>query len=359
MFKLAKLVGSVALAGMAGVVLAQDVKTYEGIGRLATPNEVAAWDIDVRPDFVGLPKGSGTVEDGMGIWDTQCASCHGTFGESNEVFTPIIGGTTLKDQETGRVASLIDPNQPQRSTLMKVPTVSTLWDYIHRAMPWTNPRTLSVDDTYAVLAYILYLGEIVDDEFVLNEQTIREVQERMPNRNGMTTEHGMWERNAKPDVNGSTCMTNCVETVEITSTLPDYARNAHFNIAEQNRIFGPFRGADTTKPPLEALPGADYQVVAVATTTTNDAGSGDIDVKALFTKNNCAACHAADMRLVGPSIKDVAQKYKDQPDALAMLAGKVKNGGAGAWGAIPMPPHPQVSDQDIDLMVKWMVSGGQ
>ncbi|UOD49678.1 c-type cytochrome [Orrella daihaiensis] len=359
MFKLAKLVGSVALAGMAGVVFAQDVKTYEGIGRLATPNEVAAWDIDVRPDFVGLPKGSGTVEDGMGIWDTQCASCHGTFGESNEVFTPIIGGTTAKDQETGRVASLTDPNQPQRSTLMKVPTVSTLWDYIHRAMPWTNPRTLSVDDTYAVLAYILYLGEIVDDEFVLNEQTIKEVQERMPNRNGMTLEHGMWQRDGKPDVNGSDCMTNCVTAVEITSTLPDYARNAHYNIAEQNRIFGPFRGADTTKPPVAELPGANFQTVAMTTAAPASSGGETVDVAALFKANNCAACHAADMKMVGPSIKQVAEKYDDKPETLAMLAGKVKNGAVGTWGQIPMPPHPQVSEENINLMVQWMVSGGQ
>jgi S-disulfanyl-L-cysteine oxidoreductase SoxD len=357
MFKLAKLVGSFALAGIAGVALAQDAKTYEGIGRLATPNEVIAWDIDVRPDFVGLPKGSGSVDDGMGIWDAQCASCHGSFGESNEVFTPIVGGTTLEDQETGRVASLTDPNQPQRSTLMKVPTVSTLWDYIHRAMPWTNPRTLSADDTYAVLAYILYLGEIVPEDFVLSNETIAEVQERMPNRNGMTLEHGMWERNAKPDVNGSTCMTNCVETVTITSSLPDYARNAHYNIAEQNRIFGPYRGADTTKPPLSSLPGADYQPVAMTAVTASDSSAGTIDAKALFAKNNCAACHAANTKMVGPSIADVAAKYKDQPDALPMLEAKVKNGAVGTWGQIPMPPHPQVSNEDIAVMVKWMVSG--
>lgn len=359
MFKLAKLIGSVALAGMASVAVAQDLKVFEGIGRAATPNEVAAWDIDVRPDFVGLPKGSGTVEEGMGIWDTQCASCHGSFGESNEVFTPIVGGTTPEDQKTGRVASLTDPNQPQRSTLMKVPTVSTLWDYIHRAMPWTNPRTLSVDDTYAVLAYILYLGEIVPDDFVLSNETIAQVQEIMPNRNGMTTDHGMWQRSGKPDVTGSTCMTNCVETVTITSTLPDFARNAHYNLAEQNRIFGPFLGVDTTKPPLPALPGSDYQPVAMAASaaSVSDAAGGSIDAKALFTKNNCAACHAANSRIVGPSVAEVAAKYKGQPDALAGLEQKVKNGGAGAWGAIQMPPHPQISDQDISVMVKWMVSG--
>lgn len=357
MFKLVKLASAFALAGLTSFAVAQEAMSFEGIGRAATPNEVAAWDIDVRPDFVGLPKGSGSVDDGMGIWDTQCASCHGTFGESNEVFTPIIGGTTPEDMETGRVASLTDPNQPQRSTLMKVPTVSTLWDYIHRAMPWTSPRSLSVDDTYAVLAYMLNLGEVVDYDFVLSNENIAEVQARMPNRNGMTLEHGMWERDGTPDVNGSTCMTNCVEVVEVTSTLPDYARDAHGNIAEQNRTFGPFRGADTTNPPPESMPGPDYQPVAMVVSDSESAGGETIDVQKLFAANNCAACHAADMTMVGPSIAAVADKYGDDPSAVPMLVQKVKEGGVGTWGQIPMPPHPQVSDNDIDVMVKWMVSG--
>lgn len=356
MFKLVKFAGSAALVAMTGLAVAQDATSFEGIGRAATPNEVMAWDIDVRPDFAGLPKGSGSVDDGMGIWDAQCASCHGTFGESNEVFTPIIGGTTLKDQETGRVASLTDPNQPQRTTFMKVPTVSTLWDYIHRAMPWTNPRTLSADDTYAVLAYMLYMSEIVEDDFVLSNDTIVEVQERMPNRNGMTLDHGMWTRDGTPDVNGSTCMTDCVKDVVITSALPDFARNAHYNLAEQNRVFGPFRGADTTKPPLTQLPGADYQSVAMAVTQEQSAGGETVDVAQLFKANNCAACHAADMTMVGPSIAAVYDKYGDDPSAIPMLVKKVKQGGSGVWGQIPMPPHPQVSDDDINVMVEWMVT---
>ena len=357
MFKLVKLASSIALAGVASFAVAQEPVSFEGIGRAATPNEVAAWDIDVRPDFVGLPAGSGSVDDGMEIWDAQCLSCHGVFGESNEVFTPLIGGTTLEDQETGRGASLTDPNQPQRTTLMKVPTVSTLWDYIHRAMPWTSPRSLSVDDTYAVLAYMLYLGEIVDDDFVLSNTNIAEIQEVMPNRNGMTTEHGMWQRDAQPDVNGSTCMTNCVEAVEVTSTLPDFARNAHYNLAEQNRTFGPFRGVDTTKPPLAELPGDNYEQVAVVQAQGNSGGGDSIDVAQLFKANNCAACHAADMTMVGPSIQAISDKYDADAETLAMLAAKVKGGGVGTWGQIPMPPLPQVSDQDIDVMVKWMLVG--
>jgi mono/diheme cytochrome c family protein len=75
----------------------QAATAFPGIGRAATPKEVAAWDIDVRPDFKGLPEGSGTVASGMEMWEAKCASCHGVFGESNEVFSPLIGGTTAED----------------------------------------------------------------------------------------------------------------------------------------------------------------------------------------------------------------------------------------------------------------------
>src|SRR4249919_1648800 len=92
---------------------------YAGVGRPATPAEIAAWDIDVRPDFKGLPPGSGSVADGQKIWDAKCASCHGTFGESNEVFTPLVGGTTAEDIKSGRVKGLLG-GEPVRTTLMKV-----------------------------------------------------------------------------------------------------------------------------------------------------------------------------------------------------------------------------------------------
>lgn len=227
---------------------------FPGVGRIATPQEVAAWDIDVRPDFTGLPPGRGTVAQGQEVWDGRCAMCHGTFGESNEVFTPVVGNTTPQDMQRGRVAALNDNKTPQRTTLMKVATVSTLWDYIYRAMPWFAPRSLSVDETYAVLAYILNLGEIVPDDFVLSNETIRSVQDRMPNRNGMTRQHGLWNIKDKPDVQGDTCMNDCKAFVQIGSVLPDYARNAHGNLAQQNRPWGPFRGVDTTAPPLPVLP---------------------------------------------------------------------------------------------------------
>jgi len=86
---------TVALLTAAGMASAQST-AYPGVGRPATPKEVAAWDIDVRPDFKGLPAGSGSVAQGQDLWEAKCAHCHGVFGESNEVFSPLIGGTTTR-----------------------------------------------------------------------------------------------------------------------------------------------------------------------------------------------------------------------------------------------------------------------
>lgn len=326
---------------------------FSGIGRAATDAEVKAWDIDVRPDFKGLPKGSGSVERGQEVWEAKCASCHGTFGESNEVFTPIVGGTTADDIKTGRVASLTDNKQPQRTTLMKVATLSSLFDYIQRAMPWNSPRSLTPDDTYAVLAYILSLAEIVDDDFTMSDENIAAVQQRMPNRNGMTVDHGLWNTRGSPDVKALECMNNCADSIKILSFLPDYARNANGNLAEQGRIFGPYRGADTTAAPVAALPGKDYGAASamVAAPTAAQALAQD-----LFRKNNCNACHSPTGKLVGPPLAEIARKYKGQPEAIDKLVKKVRQGGSGVWGVIPMPTHDHVPEDDVRTIVTWVVT---
>jgi len=361
MFKSANFIARLSLMCIALLIAqisvaqsSQSSSKFPGIGRNATPAEVMAWDIDVRPDFKGLPKGSGSVAQGQVIWESKCASCHGVFGESNEIFTPIAGGTTVDDIKTGRVASLGDRKQPQRTTLMKVPTVSTLWDYIYRAMPWNAPRSLTPDDTYALVAFILSLGEIVPDDFVLSNANIADVQKKMPNRNGMTRNHGFWAVNGKPDVNGSPCMNNCVKFVQIGSTLPDFARNAHGNIAEQNRLYGPYRGSDSTKPPLASLPGSTGEGLAPATRVQVVSTKSPA---ALFKSENCSACHAPNAKLVGPSIADIAAKYKGQSGAQEKLMAKVKRGGSGVWGAIPLPPQAQLSDEDRANLVRWMLTG--
>ena len=109
MFRFIRALRHLPLLAIVGVTSVQAQDKYPGIGRTATPAEINAWDIDVRPDFTGLPPGSGSVAKGQEVWEAKCASCHGTFGESNEVFSPLVGGTTVEDIKIGRVKALREP----------------------------------------------------------------------------------------------------------------------------------------------------------------------------------------------------------------------------------------------------------
>ena len=349
---------TVALLCAAGLAGAQST-AYPHVGRNATPKEVAAWDIDVRPDFKGLPAGSGSVEKGQDVWEAKCAQCHGVFGESNEVFSPLVGGTTAEDVKTGHVANLKRADFPGRTTMMKVATVSTLWDYIYRAMPWTNPKSLTADEVYAVTAYLLNLAYVLPDNFTLSNTNIAEVQQRMPNRNGMSTQHALWpgkefKGSAKPDTANVACMKDCVPEAKVASMLPDYARNAHGNLADQNRSIGQQKGADTTRPEGKAMAalGATATTAASASTPKPVAKPAD-PALALLQKHNCMACHAQDRKVVGPSLNDIAKKHAGKAD---YLAAKIKSGGSGVWGAIPMPAQ-TAPDGDIKTIANWFAAG--
>lgn len=338
MFSLTRILLLLALLGT-GAAPAQD--KYPGIGRTATPAEIKAWDIDVRPDFTGLPSGGGSVAKGQEVWESKCASCHGTFGESNEVFSPLVGGTTLEDIKIGRVKALREP--VARTTLMKVSSISTLWDYINRAMPWDAPKSLTTDEVYASLAYLLHLGDIVPAEFILTDKTIRQVQERLPNRNGQVKFEGLWNLGSKGDVQNVACMKNCKIEIGLASTLPDSARGTHGNLAEQQRFVGPARGSDS------------FKSAEVADPVTVPKSTGESMLE-LASRNNCAVCHQIDKRLIGPSFLDIAARYKGDTDAEARLAEKIKKGGGGVWGPIAMPPN-AIREEDLNALVKWVLSG--
>ena len=347
----------------AGAAATPSTKPWAGLGRPATTTEIRAWDIDVRADFKGLPPGKGSAEKGMEIWEAKCESCHGTFGESNEVFTPIVGGTTAEDMKRGRVANLSRPDFPQRTTMMKLSQLSTLWDYINRAMPWNAPKSLSADEVYAVTAYILALAQVVPDDFVLSHENIAEVQKKLPNRDGKVRYKEMWLVSGKPDVQGDACMSNCGTPVKVTSILPDFARNAHGNLAEQTRDYGPFRGADTQKP---ALTGTVDQartvtldrarIMPVQATAAAAAGKPPLE---LAKEANCLACHGVEQKLVGPSFHDVAKRYKDDATAKDLLAGRIRNGAQGTWGPVPMPGNTTLADAEIRSVVEWILSGAR
>jgi cytochrome c len=377
MYKLTKTILTVSLLALS---LSATAKELPGIGRTALPKEIAAWDIDVRGDFKGIPKGKGSVALGNKVWDEKCASCHGSFGESMEVFGPIVGGTTKEDMKVGKVKALWDGSEPKRSTLMKVATLSTIWDYINRAMPWNAPKTLTTDEVYGVVAYILNMGEILPADFVLSNENIADVQKIMPNRNGMmsqidpknTHDFNMWKASGKGDIKNPACMKDCIKKIEITSVLPDYACDAHGNIAEQNRHFGAVRGADKLiacdpHPSIAELnstynapykPGASTKAITVAITkpTTVAPEITEATGVELLKQNKCTACHGMTKKIVGPGFAEVTAKYKGDATAEAHLIDVVTNGGSGVWGGT-MPPHGHIKAENIKTMVKAILAG--
>lgn len=161
------LAAAVALA-LVSPVLAHD------FGRPATPDEIALWDIDVRPDGKGLPTGSGTVAQGKQVFADNCAACHGDNG---------VGG--IKDRLVGGQGTLASAN-PVKTVGSYWPYATTLFDYIRRAMPYQAPGSLSNDDTYAVAAYILSLNGIVPAGGKLDRDSLPKV--KMPNRDGFVPE---------------------------------------------------------------------------------------------------------------------------------------------------------------------------
>ncbi len=358
MFSLRKPLAWLALAAMGAVAVSAAAQNksaeerYPGVGRNATGKEVLAWDIDVRPDFKGLPAGSGSVQKGMDVWEAKCASCHGVFAESNEFFSPLVGGTTADDIKTGHAARLKDPAFPGRTTMMKVATVSTLWDYINRAMPWNAPKSLSTEEVYAVTAYLLNLGGVIPEDFTLSDKNIAEVQQKLPNRNGMTTQHALWPGNefsksAKPDVQAAACMSNCGPAPKVRSALPEHASNNHGNLAQQNRLVGAQRGIETDGGASKAAkPAAEKKAGAAALAAPT----------ALLEKNACMACHGMEQKLIGPAFSEIGKKHAGQVD---YLAGKVKAGGSGVWGSTPMPPQPNLSDADAKLIAQWLAAGAK
>jgi len=321
------------------VIPAQAGTQFPGIGRPATPAEIKAWDIDVRPDFKGLPPGSGSVAQGQVVWEAKCQQCHGTFGESNEVFQPLVGGTTAEDIKTGHAKALKTGGEA-RTTLMKLATLSTLWDYIHRAMPWNAPKSLKTDEVYAVVAYILNLGDIVPGDFVLTDRNIGEAQQKLPNRNGLTRDHGLGDVHGKPDTHNVACMKDCPTEARIASALPE-GLATHGNLAEQNRIVGPTRGN----------PGAAANPAGMKATSGADPAD-------LAKRSGCLACHGLDKGVVGPAFKDVAARYQGQAGIEGKLVDKLHRGGGGAWGTMAMPAQPGLSDADALALVRWVLSAG-
>jgi cytochrome c len=138
-----------------------------GLGRPATSADIAALDDDVRPDGTGLPAGSGTVATGAAIYADRCASCHGATGREGP-YALLVGDGTPLGWRIGRPAKGATP--PTVGNLF--PYATTLYDYVHRAMPWARPGSLTPEETYSLVAWMLHQNGIVPADAVLDKTSL-------------------------------------------------------------------------------------------------------------------------------------------------------------------------------------------
>lgn len=146
---------------------------FEGIGRPATRAQIAAWNIDVNPAGVGLPAGRGSYEQGARVFAAQCAACHGTRGEGIAT-NPRLVGAEPKDFSFGKDPKLV------KTVGNYWPYATTLYDYINRAMPFGAPGTLTPDEVYSVVAWLLAENGVIGRDVVMDRQSLPRV--RMPAR---------------------------------------------------------------------------------------------------------------------------------------------------------------------------------
>jgi cytochrome c len=196
-------------------------------------------------------------------------------------------------------------------------------------MPIIAPQSLTNDEVYALTAYVLNLNDIVPADATLDRTSILAV--KMPNRDGFTTDHGFMARDGKPDTRNVACMTNCGPEARIASRIPDYAREDHGDLAAQSRTLA--ANAPPSRAPAARTP-AD-----------------------LAKQSACLACHAVATKVVGPSFRDVAAKYAGDASAPAKLAARIRTGGAGTWGSVPMPAQPQLAEADALALARWVLRG--
>ncbi|MCZ4352738.1 c-type cytochrome [Roseovarius aestuarii] len=195
MSKFLKLAAVLAVVGSAGHA------DKLGLGRDALPEEIAAWDVAVRPDGRGLPPGSGNAYDGEEIFAEKCASCHGDFAEGLGNWPKLAGGWDTLDRE-----------DPVKTVGSYWPYLTTTWDYINRSMPFGDAQSLKPDEVYAIVAYILYSNDLVEDDFELSDQTLARFE--MPNADGFIVDDRA--ETEYDQFSGDPCMTECKDEVKVT-----------------------------------------------------------------------------------------------------------------------------------------------
>jgi cytochrome c len=154
-------------------VLAAPALAQQGpkLGKPVSAEDLAAWDISIGPDGTGLPPGSGNVKAGEATFAAKCQPCHGAKGAG-----------TPNDRLVGGQGSLPGDKPPVKTVGSFWPYATTMFDYIRRAMPLPESKSLTSDEIYGVVAYLLNLNGVVPDDAIMNAQTLPKVV--MPNREG-------------------------------------------------------------------------------------------------------------------------------------------------------------------------------
>jgi cytochrome c len=159
----------------------------------------------------------------------------------------------------------------------------------------------------------------------------------------MTRNHGLWDVKGRGDVANPACMRNCATEVHLASALPEQARGSHGDLAQQMRSLGAARASGSA--PVT-------QVAVVEPDASKDSAGDVID---LARRKACLSCHAIDKRIVGPAFKEVAARYRAQAGIEAKLVEKLRGGGSGSWGPLPMPPNPDLAEPDARALVRWVL----
>lgn len=313
-----------------------------GIGRTVTAEEIAGWDIDVRPDGMGLPVGEGSVLDGEALYEAKCAACHGLFGEGEGRWPVLAGGKGTLAQE-----------RPTKTVGSYWPYASTLYDYIYRAMPFTAPRSLSAEETYAISAYVLYLNDLVDEEFVLSNENLASIE--MPNKDGFFVD-------PRPDVNNPLCMENCADasTMKIQGSIGGVTPISHFVEGAD----GPAASheaqheleSEMEKERLKEL-GVEVEESASASKPAELSATA-LAGKAVY-EQACAACHG--MGIAGaPKVGDKAAWTARNAQGMETLVSHAINGYQGNDGVMPAKGgRTDLSDEAVSNAVAFMAESSR
>jgi cytochrome c len=240
--------------------------TY-GLGRPALPEEIAAWNIDVSPDGTGLPVGSGDALTGEEVFAEKCAVCHGDFAEGVDNWPKLAGGQGTLDHE-----------DPLKTVGSYWPYLSTTWDYVNRSMPFGAAQTLEPDEVYAIVAYILYSNDLVDEDFVLSNETFADVT--LPNAEGffvddrLQSEAHFW----KPEP----CMADCKDSVEITM------RARVLDVTPEEAVATEAVVEEAAAEPVAAEPEVEAAAEPVVETVALDP---ELVAKGAKVFKKCKACH--------------------------------------------------------------------